>query len=109
MNRIQLACYGLIASAFALAGLLMMSLQSGGGNPAMAEMVIARDDFGLMTAQTRSGGESLFVLDNASGRLLIYNLDVNDKQLQLVGNVDLIPLFAQAGNVQPGRGGGAGR
>ncbi len=96
MTRIQLACYTLIASAVVLAGLLIMQLgRHSTGSEAQAAMVIARDNFAMLTTQTRSGEEALFVLDNQTGRLLIYRLDVQKKNLRLVANEDLPRIFSR--------------
>lgn len=96
MNRIQTACYCLIASAFILAGLLVAQLGDRAANPAQASMVIARDNFTLMTAKSRKGEESLFVLDNTAGRLMIYRLNLGKKRLELAANADLNNIFDQA-------------
>lgn len=94
MDRIRLACYGLIASAFVLAGLLFVSLDGRLNSTAEADMLIARNNFTLMTARTRDGVESLFLLDNSTGRLLIYTLDGRD--LKLGANVELARIFERA-------------
>jgi hypothetical protein len=94
MTRIQVACYSLMASAFVLAGLLVVNLDLGGA-PAQAEMVIARENFTLMTARTRENEESLFVLDNSTGRLLIYSLNAPRRQLQLVANANVGEIFTR--------------
>lgn len=101
MTRIEVACYSLIASAFVLAAVLMMTLEPRLNSVAQADMVIARDNFTLMTAQTRSGEESLFVLDNSNDRLLVYNLNAGRKTLELVTNMALNDIFSNAGG---GRG-----
>lgn len=108
IDHTRLACYALIASAFVLAGLLAVSL--GRMEPtADAELVIARDNFTLMTAQTRSGVESLFVLDNQSGRLYIYDLDRN-RELIPGAVTELGPAFDRMNAGAPGGGGrGTGR
>lgn len=92
MQPIQIACYSLVASAFLLAGLLVFSLGGQLENEANANLVISRDTFTLMTAQTRQGEEALFVLDNKSARLLIYRLEMRGRggRLNLVKNVDLM-------------------
>jgi hypothetical protein len=101
MNRIQLACFALLGSAFVLGGILISRLPA--GQPAYAEEVVSRENITAMTAQTREDEESLFVIDNASQQLMIYRLDVNRKRF--VGPVRLNLSNAQA----PGAGGGAGR
>lgn len=94
LNNIQTACYALIASALILAGLVLVNLGPHLENRAEAAMVISRDNFTLMTAQTREGEEALFVLDNAAGRLLIYRLNVSRSRLEAVGNINLAQHFA---------------
>lgn len=92
MNGIQTACYCLTASAFLLAGMLVFSLSGQVENRAEAGMVISRDDFSLMTARTRANEEALWVLDNRSGRILIYRLSLrgaNSGRLELAGGIDL--------------------
>lgn len=106
MNGIQVACWSLAASAFLLGGILVAELGSLQGNQAKANMVIDRDNFALMTARTEVGGESLFVLDNIHGELLIYTMDVPNHRLNLVGSVNLNATFGQ--QQQGGGGGGAG-
>jgi hypothetical protein len=105
MNRIQTACYSLIASAFILAGLLIVQL-SHTPNTAEAAMVITRDNFTLLTAKTRSGEESLFIINNITNRLLIYSLDIGRNRMELAGGADLAELFSRGaggGGTTPGR------
>ena len=104
MTRIQMACYCLIASAFVLAALLVVSGAPRLATVAEGAMVISRDNFTLMTAKTRSNEEALFLVDNTSQRLLIYRLNLPRNQLELVGGGDLSKIFAAAGGA-----GGAGR
>jgi len=93
MDRIDLARYSLIASAFVLAGLLIVNLPDRVVPTAHAELVINKENLTLMTAKTRPGEEALFVLDGSRGKLLIYRLDVGRKQLELSGSADLAQLF----------------
>lgn len=104
MTRIQLACYCLLGSAFVLAGLLLTRLDLNFGNQAQAEMVIARENFTIMTAASRDGEESLYVLDNTTGRLMIYTLNVPRKQFVLAANEDIGRVFARAAGEAGGRG-----
>ncbi len=92
MKRIETACYGLIASAFILAGLLIMQIGNM-PNTAEAGLVITRENFTLLTARTRSGEESLFVINNNNNRLLIYALNLTGNRIELVGGADLGSLF----------------
>lgn len=97
MTRIQLACFSLIASAFLLAGLLIVQLgeryDAGLARPAYGGQVIARDNFTLLTARTRDDEEALFVLENSSASLLIYRLDAADNELRLAARQDMNRVF----------------
>jgi len=85
MSRIQLACYSLVASAFILAGLLVAQHDQ---QKASGAMVIDREDFALMTTQTRPNEEALFVIDNSTGYLLIYRVGSGQVQLAWAGNLN---------------------
>ncbi len=106
MNRTHTACWCLIASAIVLSAMLVVRWSDSASNEADASLVIARDNFTLLTALTRSGEESLFILDNRSGALLVYNMDMGKGRIELVGGQDLNQLFA---NARGGGGGGGGR
>ena len=103
MNRIETACYGLIASAFILAGLLIVQL-SATPNTAEASLVISRDNFTLLTAKTKNGEESLFIINNITSRLLIYSLDMGRESMELVGGADLKTLFTGGSGGDGARG-----
>jgi len=75
MDRTKLACFGLLASAFVLAALLIVRLPAV-LPAAQAHMVDDKDRFSIMTAQTRANQESLFVIDQLNEKLLVYDLDV---------------------------------
>lgn len=103
-NRIQLACVGLTASACVLASLLAVAVFHR-TQQAQAEMVVPRDDFSLMTAASRDGEEALFLLDNQSGQLLVYQLDLTRERIELAGSVPLAQLFQAGGGNAAGPGG----
>ncbi|MEM7576654.1 MAG: hypothetical protein AAF328_04185 [Planctomycetota bacterium] len=105
-HRTHIACWCLIASAVVLSGLLVTRTADSVSNEADAALVIARDNFSLLTARTRSGEESLFILDNRQGALLVYNLNVSRKRLELVKGLDLNRLFSEAGGGDNDNGGG---
>ena len=107
MNRTQLASYALIAAAFVQGSVLLICLQDRLPQ-AHAELVVTRDNIALMTSQTRSSEESLFVLDQSSGRLLVYNCDLGQRRIDLAGAADLGALFGQVGDTgsRGGRTGG---
>ena len=93
MERIELACYSLIASAFVLAGMLLTQLPDQMVQSAQGGLVLNRETLTLMTARTRPDEEALFVLDGSKGKLLIYRLNVGKKQLELSGSADLNHIF----------------
>lgn len=93
MTNIQLACYSLIASAFILAGMLVFAVSGQLEQRADAAMVIAEGSFSLMTAQTKSGEESLMVLDNVSGVLMVYRLELSKRELEFVDGISVAQLF----------------
>lgn len=103
MNRIQTACFMLLASAFVLTGVLVLQLDKiETRNAANADQVIAQpQSFSLMTARTRGDDESLFVLDSQSGKLVIYQPNVGRQQLEVVRAFELSELFG--GNDRRGR------
>jgi hypothetical protein len=105
MTRTETACYGLIASAFILAGMLLVQLSSMPNN-AEAALVIARDNFTLLTAKTRTDEESLFIINNFTDRLLVYKLDLAHNRLDLAGGADLSGIFATRGGTTGGTRGG---
>lgn len=109
MNRIHLACYGLIACAFVLTGLLLVQLDARFDTEAQASMVIARENFTLLTARTRASEEALFVLDNANERLLIYRLDLGKQALLPAGAFNLPTLFQNAASGGTGNRGARDR
>lgn len=94
MKALPLACWSLTASAVVLASLLAVGLSDRTTpNTAQAEMVIAREGFTILTAETRDGEESLFVLDNSSGTLIVYRLNVGKEQLEPAGALPLDAIF----------------
>ena len=104
MNRNQLACYCLMASAFVLGALLLYSLPGRMETPAEAGVVIARENFTMLTARTRKDEEALFVLDNSSQKLLIYAMNIGRRKMEPVGFFDLASPQIFGGG---GAGGGA--
>ena len=110
MSRIQFACYGLIGSAFVLAALLVVQMEGKRVLPeASADQVVARGALTIMTARTSAQDESLFVLDNVSQSLLIYQTKLagNRGRIEFVDNISLKQLFAGAAAAGGGGGGGA--
>lgn len=97
MNRTRLACYSLLASAFVLAGILLVRLDTHLTTAAFADQSVTSGDFTVMTARTKSDDEALFVLDNVHARLLIIKADVNRKRLRVVEAVDLQRQLSSGG------------
>lgn len=94
MNRTHTACCALTASALVLAGLLAVCVgQRTSANEAEAAMVIAGDALTMMTAQTRDGEESFFVLDNATASLMVYRLDITRDTLEPAAGLNLNEIF----------------
>jgi hypothetical protein len=104
MNRIQFACYCLIASAFVLGGLLLVTAQQRLPT-AEAALVVHRDTFTMLTSQARQGDDALFVLDSVNEKLLIYSIRLSGTRgrMSLVQVADLGSFFASLGD-----GGGKG-
>jgi hypothetical protein len=101
MNRIQTACFCLIASAFVLAAILVVRVdQQSAPNAAHADMVIAQPAFTMMTARTRGSvgegiEESLFILDNNRGILLVYTPNVGREQLEPITAIKMSSIFGR--------------
>ncbi len=94
MNRIQLACFGLLTSAFVLSGILLSVLPARLEPRANAEsLVVSRDNFTIMTAKTRQNEESLFVLENSSQKMIVYSVDLGRKRIEPSGVADLAKVF----------------
>lgn len=98
----QSACWALLASAFILSAILIVELGALSGSTAKANMVIDRDAFALMTAQTASNQESLFIVDNRHGYLLMYEMNLPDHRMVLTGAVNLNRYFGGSGNTNQG-------
>ena len=102
MNRIQTACFCLIASAFVLSAILLVRIdQKAAPNAAQADQVIAQPAFTMMTARTRGGGdgdvgeESLFILDNNAGVMVVYAPNVSRKQLEPIAGIRMSEIFGK--------------
>jgi hypothetical protein len=110
MKRFDFACYSLLASAFVLAAIVLVQLQSRSVLPtANAEMVLNRGNLTLMTAQTRPNEESVFVLENSTSTLLVYKIDVNRKRIDLARKQELSGWLRAAQGQTGGASTGGGR
>lgn len=101
MNRIQTACFCLLASAFVLSAILIVRVdQQSTPNTADASgQVIAQPAFTMMTARTRGsqsdGEESLFILDNNAGVLVVYAPNVGRKQIEPIQGIRMSNIFGR--------------
>ncbi|MFK7790674.1 MAG: hypothetical protein AB8C95_14425 [Phycisphaeraceae bacterium] len=100
MNRIQTACFCLIASAFVLSAILVVRIdQQAAPNAVQADQVIAMPAFTMMTARTRGGQddgeESLFILDNNAGVLVVYAPNVGRKQIEPIQGIKMSDIFGK--------------
>lgn len=98
MNRIQTACFCLLASAFVLSAILMVRVdQQSGANTAHADQVISQPAFTMMTARTRGGNgpgeESLFILDNNAGVLVVYAPNMAREQIEPIQGIKMADVF----------------
>jgi len=97
MSRTQLACYCLIAPALLLGGMLVTQLGGRAESTANAEMVLAQQNFALMTAEAREDDEALYVLDNTTGQLLVYRMDLGNRRMELGASISMNQLFGGSG------------
>ena len=86
-----------MASAFVLAGLLLVVIGVRGDlePQARAEVVVARENLTMMTTRSSSDAEAVFVMDNDNDRLLIYTMRLrgNRGRLELSERVNLNDMF----------------
>ena len=61
---------------------------------AQATMSIKDRDFSMCTARSQTGGDSLFVLDNRSGKVAVYFFDPSGRVVRPRGSGDMSKLFA---------------
>ena len=106
MKRYEIASLSLLASAFVLAGLLVVQMQNHPVLPsASAEMVLNRGNITLMTAQTRPDEEAVFVLENTTAKLLVYKVDFGKKRIDLARSSELAPWLRAAAGTNRDAGG----
>ena len=65
--------------------------------PANALMTIKDRDFSLVTALTQQSGDSLYILDNRSGRVAVYSYDPSSRIIRPRAASDMSKLFTQSG------------
>ena len=97
-DYLPLTCYALFASACVLTAALVVTASQKSILPAAnAELVVNAGGLQFLTAVTeQSTVESLFVLDSASGKLLVYKLDQGKKRIELIGLEDVKKRFGIA-------------
>jgi hypothetical protein len=98
MQRIQFACYLLLASAFMLGGILLVQAERKLTPKAYGEMVVNRDNLTVMTTRTSPNEEALFVLDNLNEKLLIYEAQLRRKRINFVQMLDLKAIQPNGGS-----------
>ena len=108
MTRYSLACCLFAGTAFLLAAMLIVNVSQSSNVPSFidsadAGLVSSASDMIVLTAQSDSGVDSLFILDSQAEHLLIYKLDNRRKLRLAVGPVDIARLFSQG---QQGKIGG---
>lgn len=85
MNRVQMACYSLLASAFILAALVFVQASRLADNRAHAEMTITKGTVTMLSTQSwQADTELVYVLDSRSGVLMCYTLEPNRKIIELL-------------------------
>ncbi len=95
MNRTQTACFALLASAFVLAAILVVQIdRKAEANAAHADgQNVLQTTFQMMTATTRNDDESLFILDNTKGVMVVYSANIGRKQLTPVTAIRMEEIF----------------
>ena len=109
MNRIQLACYCLIASAIVTTALICSRASNLIDSPALAEMSVHKDMLTMISTKSQRAidAEIIYVLDSKSEHLMAYQLDFNRKSIDLLAAMDLAAEFGRknpvVGKDKPGR------
>jgi hypothetical protein len=62
--------------------------------PALATTTIKDRDFSMVTAAQQTGGDSLYVLDNRSGRVAVYAYDPSSRVIRPRASGEMTTLFA---------------
>ena len=63
--------------------------------PVMATTTIKDRDFSMVTAAAQTGGDSVYVLDNRSGKIAVYAYDPTSRQIRPRASGELTGLFAR--------------
>jgi len=105
MNRIQIACYTMLATAFVLTSLILLQASRLIESRAHAEMVVNKDAVTMISTQYQGDSELVYILDSRSGRLFAYMLNPNSRTIDLMATADMTREFggAQRGGGTPAR------
>lgn len=99
MNRLDAACWGLVATAVVLGAVLLAHVVQIGEHKAEADMVVSPGNLTMLTAQMDEDEEALFLLDNLTGRLLVYELNPGNQRIDLMAAADVDALFGEVRGV----------
>ncbi len=100
---------GLTASAVVLAGLLAAQLGQRTGLPAAeASIYNPQQAYTFLSAAVADDEEGLFVIDNATGVLLVYHLSADDERMILANGLRLDAVFRAGGEAGEMEGTGGG-
>jgi hypothetical protein len=83
--------------ALSLSAVVLMLAIYFAPQPAEALLTIKDRDFSLVTARSQNGGDSLYLLDNRSGKLAIFSYDPARRSLVPRGVGEMSAAFAAAG------------
>lgn len=100
MNRFQLACYTMVATAFILTALVLLQASRLIDNRAHAEMVVNKDAVTMITAQFQGDSEMLYILDSRTGRLFAYMLNPNTRVIEPMAAMDISREFGAPGGAR---------
>ncbi len=92
-----------MGSAFVLGALLVVQMENKHVlSTAQADQVVFKNNITAMTTRTSQSEESLFILDNSSQRLLVYQTVLQGArgQVNLVESIPLNQMFAGGGGAQ---------
>jgi len=66
-----------------LSATLLALLNYFSAQPAQADLTIKDRDFSMVTAHSQTGSDALYVIDNASGHVAVFNYDPSARMLRL--------------------------
>ena len=110
MNRVQTACYCLLASAFIIGALVLVQSNRLIDTRAHAEMLVNKGFVTMVSTQSfQQDAELVYVLESKSEVLMVYTLDPNRRIIELLpgGALHLGRAFEMAIGNQPAGPAGA--